>query len=95
MKLISETVLFPQISTLSLYSILSRLDEVLIRGIRLKEGGAYFKVREILHTNFQNFIFVLFNNKNETQKLKTKKKKKKKNENTKISTIVSLFKVFV
>ena len=88
MKLISETVQFPQISTLSLYSILTRLDEVLIREKRLKEGGAYFKVREILHTNFQNFVFVLFNNKNETQKLKTKKKKKRKHQNINNSFIV-------
>ena len=49
--------------------------EVLIRGQHLKDGGAYFKVREI-HIKFQNFNFLLFNNENETpqnQKKKTPK----------------------
>ena len=74
MKLIYEITVFPLISTLSLYLILILLGEVLIRGQHLKEGGAYFKVRETHHVKFQNFVFVLFNNENETQNLKTKKK---------------------
>ena len=64
-------------STLSFYLISNLLGEVLIRGQRLKEGGDYFKVREIHHIKFQNFVSVLFNDGNETQNLKTKKKKKK------------------
>ena len=77
MKLIYEITVFPLIITLGLYLISKILGEVLIRGQRLGETGAYFKVREIHHVKFQNFVFVLFNNKNETQNLKTKKKKKK------------------
>ena len=91
MKLIYEIIVFPLISTLSLYVISNLLGEVLIREQCLEEGGAYFKVREICHVKFQNFVFVLFNNENETRNLKTKKKKKKKKENIKILTIVSLF----
>ena len=91
MKLIYDIIVFSLMNTLSLYVISNLLGEVLIRGQRLKEDGAYFKVREIHHIKFQNFAFVLFNNENETQNLKTKKKKPK-NENIKISTIVSLFK---
>ena len=45
MKLIYEITVFPLISTLSLYLISNLLGEVLIRGQRLKEEGAYFKVR--------------------------------------------------
>ena len=75
MKLIYEITVFPLISTLSLHLISDLLGEVLIRGQRLKEGGAYFKVREIHHVKFQNFFFVLFKNENEIQNLKTKKKK--------------------
>ena len=41
-------------------------------------GCAYFKVRELDHIKFQDFVFVLFNNQNGTQNLKTKKKKTKK-----------------
>ena len=78
MKLIYEITVFLLISTLSLYLISNLLGEVLIRGQRLKEDGAYFKVREIHRVKFQNFVFVLFNNENETKILKTKKKKKKK-----------------
>ena len=89
MKLIYEITVFLLINTLSLYLISNLFGEVLIRGQRLKEGGAYFKVREIHHVKFQNFAFVLFNNENETQNFKTKKKQK--NENIKISTIISLF----
>ena len=77
MKLIYEITVFPLISTLSLHVILNLLGEVLIRGQHLEEGSAYFKVREIRHVKFQNFVFVLFNNENETQNLKSKKKKKK------------------
>ena len=50
MKLIYEITFFPLISTLSLYLISNLLGEVLIRGQRLKEGGAYFKVKEIQNT---------------------------------------------
>ena len=59
--------------------------EVLIRGQHLKDGGAYFKVREI-HIKFQNFNFLLFNNENETPQ--NQKKKKKKNQNISNSFIV-------
>ena len=62
MKLIYEITVFLLINTLSLYLILNLFGEVLIRGQRLKEWGAYFKVREIHHIKFQNFVFVLFNN---------------------------------
>ena len=75
MKLIYEITVFPLISTLSLYLISNLLGEVLIRMQHLKEGGAYFKVREIHHVKFQNCAFVLFP---ETKNFKTKKKKKKK-----------------
>ena len=79
MKLIYEITVFPLISTLSFYLISNVLDEVLIRGQRLEEGGAYFKVREIHHVKFQNFVLVLFNNENETQNPKTKKKNNNSN----------------
>ena len=88
MKLIYEITVFPLISTLSLYLISNLLDEELIRGQRLKEGGTYFKRREIHHNKFQNFVFVFFNNENETQNLRTKKN----NENITMSTIALLFK---
>ena len=78
MKLIYEITVFSLISTLSLYLLSNIFGEVLIRGQRLKEGGTYFKVREIHHVKFQNFVFVLFNNENETQNFKTKKNKKMK-----------------
>ena len=90
MKLIYEITVFLLINTLNLYLISNLFGEVLIREQRLKEGDAYFKVREIHHIKFQNFVFVLFNNENETQNFKTKKKQQK-NENIKISTIISLF----
>ena len=54
MKLIFEITVFP-------------VGAELIRGQRLKEAGAYFKVREIYHIKFQNFVFTLFNIENETQ----------------------------
>ena len=66
MKLIYEITVFPLIS---LYLISNLLREMLIRGQHLKEGGAYFKVREIHHVQFQNFAFALFNNENEIQNL--------------------------
>ena len=87
MKLFYEITVFPLISTLSLYFISNLLNEVLIRGQRLKEGGAYFKVREIHHVKFQNFVFILFNNENET-KPQNHQKKKRKNQNIKNSFIV-------
>ena len=78
MKLIYEITVFSLISTLSLCLISNLFGEVLIRGQRLKEGGAYFKKgKYIISNKFQNFVFVLFNNKNETKNLKTKKKKKR------------------
>ena len=91
MKLIYEITTFSLMSTLSFYLISNLLGEVLIRGQRLKEGGDYFKVREIHHIKFQNFVSVLFNDGNETQNQKTKKKKKKEHEKIEISTAVSLF----
>ena len=66
MKLMYENTVFSLIKTLSLYLISNLFGEVLIRGQRLKEGDAYFKVRETYHIKFQNFLLVLFNNKNET-----------------------------
>ena len=65
MKLIYKMTLFPLISTLGLYLISNLVGAVLIRGQRLKEGGTYFKVSKIYHIKFQNFVFVLFNNKND------------------------------
>ena len=78
MKLMHEITVFPLIGTLSLYLISNLFGEVLIRKQRLKKGGAYFKVRETHHIKFQNFVFAIFNNENETQNLKTKNKKNKK-----------------
>ena len=71
MKLICKMSLFPLISTLGLYLISKLVGAVLIRGQRLKEGGAYFKVSKIYHIKFQNFAFVLFNNKNDKKIIKT------------------------
>ena len=76
MKLIYEITAFFLISTLTLHLISNLFGEVLIKRQRLKEGGAYFKVREIHNIKFQNFVFVLFNNENETENRKTKKKMK-------------------
>ena len=78
MKIIYEIIVFPLVSTLSLYLISNLFGEVLIREQRLKEGDPYFKVRVIHHIKFQNFVFVLFNNENETRNLKTKKQNKTK-----------------
>ena len=76
MKLIYEITVFSLISTFTLYLISNLFGEVLIRAQRLKEGDTYFMVREIHNIKFQNSVFVLFNNENETQNLKTKIKKK-------------------
>ena len=76
MKLIYGITVFFLISTLTLHLISNLFGEVLIKRQRLKEGGAYFKVREIHNIKFQNFVFVLFNNENETENRKTKKKMK-------------------
>ena len=76
MKLIYEITVFFLISTLTLHLISNLFGEVLIKRQHLKEGGAYFKVREIHNIKFQNFVFVLFNNENETENRKTKKKMK-------------------
>ena len=40
-------------------------------------GCAYFKVRELDHIKFQDFVFVLFNNQNGTENVKTKTKQNK------------------
>ena len=75
MKLIDEITVFPLISTFSLYSILNLLGEVLIRGQRLTEGGAYFKVKEIHMLNFKT-LFLSFSTMK--MKYKTSKQNKKK-----------------
>ena len=58
MKLIYKITEFPLVSTFGFCLILNFVDELLIRGQRLKKGGAYFKVREI-HIKFQKFFFVI------------------------------------
>ena len=80
MKLIHRITIFPLRSTLSLYLISIFFGEVLIRGQHLKEGGAYFKVREIHHIKFQNFLSFLT--------IKMKKKAKRKHQNINNSFIV-------
>ena len=60
MKLIYEITVFSLISTVSLYLISNLLGGVLIGGQRLKEGRAYFKVKEIHQIEFQNFCFCSF-----------------------------------
>ena len=75
MKLIYEITVFPLLSTLGLYLIPNLVGGVLIRGQHLKEVGAYFKVREIHHIKFQNFVLLLFNNENEAQNLNVSKPK--------------------
>ena len=47
MKSVYEITLFRPGSTLGLYLILNLVGALLVRGQRLKKGGAYFKVREI------------------------------------------------
>ena len=59
MKLIYKITEFPLVSTFGFCLILNFVDELLIRGQRLKKGGAYFKVREIHHIKFQKFFFVI------------------------------------
>ena len=59
MKLIYEITVFPLVSTLGLYLILNLVGALLIRGQRLKKGGAYFKVREVHHIKFQKFLNVI------------------------------------
>ena len=80
MKLIRRITIFPLISTLSLYLVSIFFGEVLIRGQHLKEGGAYFNVREIHHIKFQNFVlsFSTMKIKHKTSKPKNKKQKRKK-----------------
>ena len=51
MKLIYEITVF---------SLISTVGGVLIGGQRLKEGRAYFKVKEIHQIEFQNFCFCSF-----------------------------------
>ena len=65
-------------STLSLYLISNLFVQVLIRGQRLKQDGAYFKIREMYHINF---VFVLFNNEKKKQTNKQKEKKQMKTSN--------------
>ena len=70
--------IFLLISTLSLYLISNLFVQVLIRGQRLKQDGAYFKIREMYHINF---VFVLFNNEKKKQTNKQKEKKQMKTSN--------------
>ena len=85
MKLIRRITIFPLISTLSLYLVSIFFGEVLIRGQHLKEGGAYFNVREIHHIKFQNFVLsfstmkIKHKTSNPKNKNKAKQKKTKKN----------------
>ena len=85
MKLIRRITIFLLISTLSLYLVSIFFGEVLIRGQHLKEGGAYFNVREIHHIKFQNFVLSFSTMKikhkttNPKNKNKAKQKKTKKN----------------
>ena len=48
-------VKFPLISTPGGYLILKLWDMTLVSGWQSKEGGAYFKVREIIYMRFQKF----------------------------------------
>ena len=78
MRLMYGITVFLLISTLSLYLISNLFVQVLIRGQRLKQDGAYFKIREMYHINF---IFVLFNNEKKKQTNKQKEKKQMKTSN--------------
>ena len=80
MKLIRRITIFLLISTLSLYLVSIFFGEVLIRGQHLKEGGAYFNVREIHHIKFQNFVlfFSTMKIKHKTSNPKNKNKAKQK-----------------
>ena len=71
-----EITIYLLISTLSFYLISNLFGELLTIGQRLIESRAYFKVRETHYIKFQNFVFVLFNNENQTQNFKTKIKTK-------------------
>ena len=53
-------VIFPLISTPGAYLILKLWDMALISGWQSKEGGAYFKVREIIYMRFQKFEISFF-----------------------------------
>ena len=78
MRLMYGITVFLLISTLSLYLISNLFVQVLIRGQRLKQDGAYFKIREMYHINF---VFVLFNNEKNKQTNKQKEKKQMKTSN--------------
>ena len=78
MRLMYGITVFLLISTLSLYLISNLFVQVLIRGQRLKQDGAYFKIREMYHINF---VFVLFNNEKKKQTNKQKEKKQMKTSN--------------
>ena len=54
-----EITVFPVINFLSLH-FSNLFSEVLIRGQRLKEGGTYFKVREMHLIKFQKLCFCPF-----------------------------------
>ena len=60
MKLIYEITVFLLISTLTLHLISNLFGEVLIKRQRLKEGGAYFKVREITQYQIPKLCFCPF-----------------------------------
>ena len=42
------------------YLVLKLYSAALIGGRRLKEGGAYFKVRGVIHMKFQNIVIFSF-----------------------------------
>ena len=88
MKLIYKITVFSLISTLSLCLISNLFGEVLIRGQRLKEGDAYFKVKEIHHIKQTSKLWKL---KKKPPNKKKKKKKKGKHQNINNSFIVWLF----
>ena len=68
----TRIAVFPLVSIPGAYFILKFQGAVIIRGLRLKEGGAYFKVRRFIHiiiihvsnySRFCNFIWpYLFQN---------------------------------
>ena len=51
---------FPLISALAIIKFRSFWDAALIEAWLLKEGGAYLKVRAIIHVNFQNYLILSF-----------------------------------
>ena len=93
MKLIYEITVFSLISTLSLCLISNLFGEVLIRGQRLKEGDAYFKVKEIHHIKqTSKLCFCPFQQWKWNSKPRNQKKKKKgKHQNINNSFIAWLF----